>query len=79
MFTCLASAPAAYPDCNRAHRRPLRQERAERLASRRDSVPRWHRSSSVIGAGPSGYVYQVTAKPALTKKCQPGLPARLKP
>jgi hypothetical protein len=42
--------------------RGARQERAElaeRLAGPPDAVPRWHRSSNVIGAGPSGYVYQV--------------------
>ena len=40
------------------------QERAAmltQLAEPPDAVPRWHRSNALIGAGPTGYVYQVRA------------------
>ena len=32
----------------------------DRLREPPDTVPRWHRSNTIIGAGPAGYVYQVT-------------------
>jgi hypothetical protein len=34
---------------------------ADRLREPPDTVPRWHRSNTIIGAGPAGYVYQVSS------------------
>ena len=35
---------------------------AQRLLGPPDTVRRWHRSSTIIGAGPAGYVYQVPSR-----------------
>ena len=44
------------------------------LAEPPDAVPRWRRSNALIGAGPTGYVYQVRAAvPAATRSADKGL------
>ena len=59
-------------------RRATAQERAAavaRMAEPPDVVPRWHRSNSIIGAGPAGYVYQVYSRIARNATSRPLRPA----